>query len=78
MVFNTASGDTHFLNDFAGAILQYLEAGPATLAEILEHIEKSSGEALAPELAAQIQGLIEKFDESGLIEPTGPLEVLKP
>lgn len=69
VVFNPASGDTHFLNDFAGAILQFLQAGPATIPELLEHLEKSRGTPIEPELTQQIQALIEQFDEFGLIEP---------
>ena len=69
VVFNTASGDTHFLNDLAGTVLQFLEPAPSTIPEILGHLEKSTGESIGPELTQQIRALIEKLDESGLIEP---------
>ena len=50
MVFNPASGDTHFLNGLAGAILKFLEAGPATIEEILNHLEEVSEKPLDGEL----------------------------
>ena len=72
MVFNPASGDTHFLNGLAGAILKFLEASPATIEETLNHLEEVSGKSLDSELTEQIGRLVERFDAVGLIEPTYP------
>ena len=69
VVFNPASGDTHFLNGLAGAILKFLEAGPATIEELLNHLEEVSGNPLDGELTEQIGRLVERFDAVGLIEP---------
>ena len=68
MVFNPASGDTHFLKGLAGAILKFLEAGPATIEETLHHLEEVAGK----ELTEQIGRLVERFDAVGLIEPKRP------
>ena len=72
MVFNPASGDTHFLNGLAGAILKFLEAGPATIEETLHHLEEVAGKPLEGELAEQVGSLVERFDAVGLIEPKRP------
>ena len=72
MVFNPASGDTHFLNGLAGDILKFLETGPATIEEILNHLQEASGKHLDRELTEQIGGLVEQFDAVGLVEPRRP------
>ena len=69
MVFNPASGDTHFLNSIAGAVLKFLEAEPASIEETLHHLEEISGKPLDGELTEQIRRLVAKFDAVGLIEP---------
>jgi len=72
VVFNPASGDTHFLNGLAGAILKFLEAGPATIEETLYHLEEVTGKPLKEELTEEIGRLVERFDAVGLIEPKRP------
>ena len=69
MVFNPASGDTHFLNGIAGAVLKFLEAEPASIEETLHHLEEISEKPLDGELTEQIRRLVAKFDAVGLIEP---------
>ena len=72
VVFNPASGDTHFLNGLAGAIPKFLEAGPARIEEILNHLEEVSGQPLDKERIEQIGRLVEQFDAVRLIEPRRP------
>ena len=69
VVFNPASGDTHYLNAIAGSVLKLLETEPASVEQIVTHLEAISGEPLDGELREQINGLVERFDAVGLIEP---------
>lgn len=72
VVFNPASGDTHFLNALAGAILQLLESDALTLEQIVSHLQDVSDEPLGDELVDEIHHLVAKFDTVGLIEPAHP------
>lgn len=69
VVFNPASGDTHFLNALAGAILQLLESEVLTVEQIVSHLQDVSDDPLDDELVDEIHHLVEKFDTVGLIEP---------
>ena len=68
VVFNPASGDTHYLNAVAGAVLAQFERGPATLDDILRAVEARADEPLDSETATEIRELVERLDSVGLIE----------
>lgn len=47
MLFHGASSDTHRLPDIVGRMLQQLEAGPATVAELSRAIDLHEDDVLA-------------------------------
>jgi PqqD family protein of HPr-rel-A system len=74
IVYNTASGQTHYLNLFAAKVLQYFEAQPASLDALLEEVSANS---VAPRdgaqpLLAQVRELVKELDALGLIAPVAP------
>ncbi len=68
VVFSGLSGQTHYLNATARAILEVLEEGPQSAESLAEQLADESAtweEVLLP----QIQQLLAEFDQLGLIEP---------
>ena len=69
IVYNVASGQTHYLNSFAKSILQYFEAEPGTVNELIAEIQMSG--SITPgspqSFCDQIPELINEFDALGLI-----------
>jgi PqqD family protein of HPr-rel-A system len=74
IVYNTASGQTHYLNLFAAKVLQYLEVQPASLDALLEDV--SASDVVCPAdgqpLLAQVRELVKEMDTLGLIAPVVP------
>jgi PqqD family protein of HPr-rel-A system len=74
IVYNAASGQTHYLNLFAAKVLQYFEAQAASLDALLEEVS-ASGVAHredAQPLLAQVRELVKELDALGLIAPVIP------
>ena len=73
VVYNAASGQTHYLNGLAAKVLQYFEAQPASFASLMSDIEiddRAAGNT-AP-LLKQLGDLVTELDALGLIAPVAP------
>ena len=68
LAYHIESGQTHYLNNFAVYVLQFLMERPATASEIAEDIQLSAG-ATVPHVE-KIPALLEQFAELGLITPS--------
>jgi PqqD family protein of HPr-rel-A system len=71
MVYNCASGQTHYLNLLAAMALQQMEEHPATLEDLRQRIRAEVG---VEEIAGldQLPSLVVQLDELGLIAPITP------
>ncbi|HUN49840.1 MAG TPA: HPr-rel-A system PqqD family peptide chaperone [Candidatus Sulfotelmatobacter sp.] len=71
IVYNCASGQTHYLNLLAAMALQQMEERPATIDELGQRIRVQAG---VDDIAglAQLPALVAQLDELGLIAPTPP------
>jgi PqqD family protein of HPr-rel-A system len=69
VVFNLASGYTHFLNPVAAQALKILEQEPLSADELSQRLALSDGLASDKQLIELVKNLLSKFDEMGLIEP---------
>ena len=67
VVFNTASGETHFLNLTAALVLRCLEEQPATAKTLMAEIRKGLSVDADASGLDQIPELLEKLDQVGLI-----------
>jgi PqqD family protein of HPr-rel-A system len=70
LVYNTASGQTHYLNLLAGEALRSLEAAPAQTHELVRRLANQFGIAEDSPPLQMIEGLIHELDELGLIAPS--------
>ncbi|MEO5346418.1 MAG: HPr-rel-A system PqqD family peptide chaperone [Magnetococcus sp. YQC-9] len=66
ILFNSASNDTHVLNELAIATLDALRVGPATLAELLIRLGFAGEDATT---AQAYPRLLRELDLLGLIQP---------
>lgn len=71
VVFNRASGQTHLLDAFSAAVLQRIEASPATTSDLARFFA-TGFELDARRLSERIAAVCERFDQLGLAEPTPP------
>jgi PqqD family protein of HPr-rel-A system len=69
LAYHIESGQTHYLNNFAVYVLQFLLERPATASEIAEDIQLPAGDAAVPHVE-KIPALLEQFAELGLIAPS--------
>ena len=69
LAYHIESGQTHYLNNFAAYVLQFLVERPATASEIAEDIRLAAGYATVPHVE-KIPALLEQFAELGLIIPS--------
>lgn len=69
VVYFTASGDTHCLNDVGAEALRYLERRPATADELCEHVARTLDMQPPDTFFSDMRQLLQQFDELGLIEP---------
>ncbi len=74
IVYNAASGQTHYLNMLAARVLQYFQAQSASLATLIDDIEIGGAVASdgAQSLLAQVRELVKELDSLGLIAPVVP------
>jgi len=70
LVYNTASGQTHYLNLLAGEALRSLEAAPAHAHELVRRLANRFGIAEDSPSLQTIDRLIHELDELGLIAPS--------
>lgn len=70
ILFNAASGQTHFLNAFAFVVLDLLQQSPASAAMLCRRVaEREQIDADDEELRDGVDELLATMDELGLIEP---------
>ena len=69
VVFSPLSGQTHFLDIFAGHILKLIMAGTPSIAEL--RVEAARFLEVEPDdrLAQTVEELLHRLEEVGLIEP---------
>lgn len=70
IVFHPASGDTHLLNAFTAEVLHALEECPATGSELAQLLAPACGAEDDAAIREQIDNVLARFHELGLIEPT--------
>ena len=68
LLYQIASGETHFLNPLGVAILEQLEADPSQLDQLCEYLSMKFGVAPDEDLRRQVAASLARFDELGLIE----------
>jgi PqqD family protein of HPr-rel-A system len=59
--FDSHSGDTHLLSDFAAYILQQLDDQPLTTEELVNRISPAIGSSDIPELTMAVSGVLEEL-----------------
>lgn len=74
VVYNRHSGETHYLNATAAAVLELVERGPTTLAALVAEIRGlfDMEDTQETELCEHIRHVIQEFDRVGLICPLPP------
>jgi len=69
VVFNSASGRSHYLNALLNEILRYLEEAPRGAAEVRAHLAGLMGGAEPESFADRIVEIIDSLVLQGLIDP---------
>ncbi|GAB6068233.1 hypothetical protein JCM13664_15520 [Methylothermus subterraneus] len=65
VVFNALSGQTHYLNATAMAILKMLELGPQSAKDLADGLYAGQADRFLP----KIEQVLAEFERLGLIEP---------
>ncbi len=68
VLYHGASGDTHHVSAVAAAALRYLETQPAGIEQLSRHLERQLGLEAGPEFVGQLEQMLGRFDELGLVE----------
>ena len=68
IVFHPASGETHYLNDLSALTLRFLEAKPATIADLSSRIADFLGADTSRDMEQQLASLLARFDQLGVVE----------
>ena len=69
VVFSPLSGQTHFLDVFAGHILERIMAGAPSILELRSEAARFLEVELDDRLAQTVDELLRRLEEVGLIEP---------
>jgi PqqD family protein of HPr-rel-A system len=72
VAYSPASGETALINDASAAILEVLESGPATSAQVAAQLAADSG-ADNPELLETVQGCWTTLIDAGLVRACAPV-----
>lgn len=59
--FDSYSGDTHLLSDFAGYVMQQLSDQPQTTEELINHLSPSIDSGEIPDLVIVVTGVLEEL-----------------
>ena len=59
--FDSYSGDTHLLSDFAGYVMQQLNEQPLTTAELVQKISSDVDSEDIPDLESAVTGVLEEL-----------------
>jgi PqqD family protein of HPr-rel-A system len=68
VAYHCASGDTHLLQPIAAAALRLLQRGPATSEALIRGVTTELHLEADPDLARQIQELLQRLSYLGLID----------
>ncbi len=66
VIYNSLSGETHYLNHLAMRLLQKMEQGPISEEALSDFIGKKE---TIDDSDAQLKQFLQQFDQLGLIEP---------
>lgn len=69
IIYDTRSGYSQVLNDFACEIFDIIEETPGRLSDIMDDVEKIIERPLTDDLKQQVRMTVVAFDKMGLIEP---------
>jgi len=69
VVYNPLTGNTHVLDIVAGKVLEIIMAGPATSAELCQHIAAFLDVPNDLRTAENVDAILAVLDRLGLIEP---------
>ena len=69
LLFNAASGQTHFLNELGAGALQLLQQSPLSVVELSERLAALYELELDAKLQAYINRMVADLGRLGLIEP---------
>jgi len=67
ILYQSSSGETHYLNETGAAVLHLLGQAPGTVADICRHLGMTGDTAADEALLDRVEALIARFDELGLI-----------
>jgi PqqD family protein of HPr-rel-A system len=70
IVYNTGSGNTHLLDSISGDVLRYLEEHPSNQQKLAAELAGGLDLNKTPEISSQIEELLIRFRDLGLIEFT--------
>lgn len=74
IIYDTRSGHSQALNDFAWEIFAIIEDKPCRLSDIQAEVERILEQPLTDDLKRQVRMTVAEFDKMGLIEPVKPAE----
>ena len=69
VIYDTRSGYSQAMNDFAREIFAIIEEKPRSLPDILVELQQILEHPLENDLIEQVQRTVAEFDKMGLIEP---------
>ncbi len=68
VVFNAATGQTHYLDNFTSYLLRLIEADPLTVDDLTETVSVGLGRERSAQIEAQIAGALRNFETLALLE----------
>jgi PqqD family protein of HPr-rel-A system len=72
VIYHVQSGETHYLNGTAAAVLRRLQQGPASLENLAEALGLTIEAGCKPALARQLSRALQAFSHAGLAWPADP------
>lgn len=69
IIYDTRSGHSQAMNDFAREIFAIIEEKPRSLSDILVELQEILEHSLESDLIEQVLRTVVEFDKMGLIEP---------
>jgi PqqD family protein of HPr-rel-A system len=69
VVFNPASGRSHYLNALLNEMLRYIEEAPRAAADVKEHLVGLMDGAEPDDFAGRVGEILDSFVLQGLIDP---------
>jgi PqqD family protein of HPr-rel-A system len=69
VVFNRATGETHYLDNFTSYLLRLVESAPRSAEELTATVCAELGQERADALEAQVAKALRNFEALALLEP---------